>query len=362
MMRSKYYTTLRIEQLDHRMTPDIDSVPMGGGNVQVYLSGGNLYIIGDDDDNTLALWNVSPNAIRVLGTGTTVNNTSSAEVFALGAIRSVFINLRDGDDTIVLGDQVDDTGDTDSQNLIVLGNLRIDLGGGNNTVSLENLYVGGMTNVRAVGGDDTLDIDTTASQPSYFRGNVSVTLGGGNNDVVGNIFGVGGSFSLTTANGNDEIELASATIARNLLIAANNGADDISISDTEVYGNLTRIATGLGNDVINLSSSDFKRLFILTDGGNDTVDIGVTLGGVTAVSLDITTWTGNDTVNITDSDFQIATSVSTGADNDTINVSGSNFLGGLTVDGEGGTDIFNGLDASFGNTGIITLNNIETIN
>ncbi|MCS7168908.1 MAG: hypothetical protein NZ914_14925, partial [Gemmatales bacterium] len=81
------------------------------------------------------------------------------------------------------------------------------------------------------------------------------------------------------------------------------------------------------------------------------------------VSVSVTTGEGADTVNITDSDFQLASSVSTGDDDDTITVSGSDFLGGLTVDGGAGiNDTFNGLAAGFGNTGTITLIDIETSN
>ncbi|MCS7015130.1 MAG: hypothetical protein NZM42_03295 [Gemmatales bacterium] len=358
-MRSKHYTTLRVEQLDDRITPDVGTVLGGAGNVQAYLSGGNLYIIGDGVGNSLALWNVTPNAIRIQGSGTTINGSSTAQVFALGAGRSVFINLRGGDDFIVLGDNLNDV---NGLSLSILGNLRIDLGAGHNTVGLENLYVGGTTTVRAADGNDTLDIDTTLGQPSFFKGNVSSTLGAGTNIVTGSTFGIGGNLSLTTGDDDDTINLANATVAKNLLIAANDGDNNITITDSDVNGNITRISTGVGDDDIELDSSDFKRLFIVAGDGANNVDVGVAGGGVTAVSVSVTTGEGADTVNITDSDFQLASSVSTGDDDDTINVSGSDFLGGLTVDGgaETSADTFNGLAAVFGNTGIITLIDIET--
>lgn len=360
-MRSKHYITLRVEHLDDRITPNVGPVPAGAGNVQAYLSGGNLYIIGDGANNRLALWNVTPNAIRIQGSGTTINGSSTAQVFALGAGRSVFINLRGGDDFIVLGDNLNDV---NGLSLSILGNLRIDLGAGDNTVGLENLYVGGTTTVRAADGNDTLDIDTTLGQPSFFKGNVSSTLGDGTNIVTGSTFGIGGNLSLTTGDEDDTIELVNATVAKNLLIAANDGLNDITITDSDVNGNITRISTGADDDVIRLDSSDFKRLFIVAGDGDNTVDVGVVGGGVTAVSVSVTTGEGADTVNITDSDFQLASSVSTGDDDDTINVSGSDFLGGLTVDGGDHTlaDTFIGLALQFGNTGTITLIDIETSN
>ncbi|MDW8223329.1 MAG: hypothetical protein RMJ82_10300 [Gemmatales bacterium] len=357
-MRSKHYTTLRVEQLDDRITPDVGTVLGGAGNVQAYLSGGNLYIIGDGANNRLALWNVTPNAIRIQGNVTTINGSPTAQVFALGAGRSVFINLRGGDDRIVLGDNLNDD---DNRSLSILGNLRIDLGNGDNTVGLENLYVGGTTTVRALGGNDFLDIDTTLGQPSFFKGNVSSTLGAGTNIVTGSTFGIGGNLSLTTGDDDDTINLANATVAKNLLIAANDGDNNITITDSDVNGNITRISTGVGDDDIELDSSDFKRLFIVAGDGANNVDVGVAGGGVTAVSVSVTTGEGADTVNITDSDFQLASSVSTGDDDDTINVSGSDFSpGGLTVDGGAGSnDTFTGLASSLGNNGLISLNFIE---
>lgn len=358
-MRNKYFSNLQVERLDDRITPNAGPLPGGGGNVQAYLSGGNLYIIGDAAANSVALWNVTPNAIRIQGNGTTVNGSSTALTFALGAGKSVFINLRGGDDFVILGDN---PADTNTRSLSILGNLRIDLGDGNNNVGLENIYVGGTTTIRAGAGNDVLDIDTTLGQPSFFRGNVSATLGDGTNNVTGSTFGVGGNLSLTTGTDDDTIDLANATINKNLLIAANDGLNNISITDSDVNGNITRISTGVDDDNITLDSSDFKRLFVLAGDGNNTVDVGVAGGGVTAVSVDVTTGTGDDTVNITDSDFQLASSVSTGAGDDTVNVSGSDFLGGLTADGGAHVagDTFNGLAAAFGNTGLFTLNDFET--
>jgi hypothetical protein len=209
--------------------------------------------------------------------------SSTALVFSLGTGKSVFINLRGGDDTIVLGDN---PGDGGSRSLAILGNLRIDLGDGNNTVGLENLFVRGTTTIRAGAGNDIVDIDTTPGGiPTFLKGNFTATLGDGNNQVIGETFGVGGNVSITTGADDDIIDLTNATIAKNLLIAANDGDNQISITDSDVDGNITRISTGLGDDIITLASSDFKRLFVLAGDGTNTVDVD----GVTAVSVNVTT-------------------------------------------------------------------------
>jgi hypothetical protein len=346
-------TLLRVEALESRTTPNVGPLAGGTGNVQAYLSGGNLYIIGDANNNVLALWNVGANAIRIEGAGTTINGSPTALVFSLGTGKSVFINLRGGNDTIVLGDN---PGDGGSRSLAILGNLRIDLGDGNNTVGLENLFVRGTTTIRAGAGNDTVDIDTTPGGiPTFLKGNFTATLGDGTNAVTGSTFGVGGNVSITTGNDPDTIDLTNATIAKNLLIAANDGDDQITITDSDVDGNITRISTGGGDDGITLAGSDFKRLFVLAGDGNNTVDVD----DVTAVSVNVTTGTDDDTVNITNSDFTLASSVSTDAGDDAVTVSGSNFLGGLTADGGAGTDPFIGLAPVFGNTGLITLLNFE---
>jgi hypothetical protein len=305
---------LRVEALESRTTPNVGPLPGGTGNVQAYLSGGNLYIIGDGAANSVALWNVTANAIQIQGNGTTVNGSSSALVFALGAGKSVFINLRGGNDFILLGELA--TLDSNSRSLAILGNLRIDLGDGDNTVGLENLFVRGTTSIRAGAGNDTVDIDTTLGSPTFLKGNLTVTLGDGTNTVTGSTFGVGGNVSITTGADDDIIDLTNATIARNLLIAANDGNNVINITDSDVGGNITRISTGVGNDIITLASSDFKRLFVLAGDGDNTVNVGLAGDGVTAVSVNVTTGDDDDIVNITDSDFTLASSVSTGDGDD----------------------------------------------
>jgi hypothetical protein len=264
-------TLLRVEALESRTTPNVGPIAGGTGNVQAYLSGGNLYIIGDSGNNVLALWNVGANAIRIEGAGTTINGSSTALVFSLGTGKSVFINLRGGNDTIVLGDN---PGDGGSRSLAILGNLRIDLGDGDNTVGLENLFVRGTTTIRAGAGNDTVDIDTTPGGiPTFLKGNFTVTLGDGTNTVTGSTFGVGGNVSITTGADDDIIDLTNATIARNLLIAANGGDNQISITDSDVDGNITRISTGGGIDDITLARSDFKRLFVVANDGDNIVNV-----------------------------------------------------------------------------------------
>jgi hypothetical protein len=188
--------------------------------VQAYLSGGNLYIIGDSAGNSVALWNVGANAIRIQGNGTT-SMARGLPLCSLWARASPSSSICAAAMTLLSWAITPQT--RTSQSLAILGNLRIDLGDGNNTVGLENLFVRGTTTIRAGAGDDTVDIDTTLGSPTFLKGNVTATLGDGTNTVTGSTFGVGGNVSITTGNDPDTIDLTNATIAKNLLIAANDG-------------------------------------------------------------------------------------------------------------------------------------------
>jgi hypothetical protein len=309
-----------------------------------------LYILGDDNANSLAIW--GSDTITIQGVGTTVNNEEDAINFIAPEVRSIIINLGGGNDCIVLGDN---TTDSDTQSLTIAGNLWIDLGFGNDTVGLENLSVGGTTTIR---GEDnnTVDIDTTLGPDTSLRGNVTISLsretGRGRNTVSVRRFEVGGSLRIATDIGNDTIGLVDGTIVGNLRIAAGSGKNTIGMVDINAHGNISSIRTGFDADKIQLDGSNFQRLLVLSGAGNDRVR----LSDVAAAELSLTTSAGSDHVEIYDSTFTLRSSLNLGADIDVVYVLGCVFDRGLTASGGSSQDAFIGF---LNNIGVIYLSQFE---
>jgi len=346
-MRSKYHTTLRVERLDDRITPDAGALPgPGTGNVKAFLLGGNLYVVatGASDNESIAIWNRGPNVIEIQGYGTTVNGFFTPtpwQIYALGGVKSVFINLRGGNNSLLLGDE---PGSTNNHTFVALGNLRIDTNGGDDWIALENTFVKGSTTIRTGAGNDQVTID-----PVYLKGNVAITLGDGDDTLSIEDLGVGGSLSITAGDGDDTISMVRAIIAKNLFISGGDGLNAISILNSDVNGNITRILTGNDDDTINLLSSDFNNIIIESQDGDD----AVTLDDVSGLRVNLNSGDGDDNVAITNSKFTLDSLVLLGDGDDTLDIDGSDFnfdgaFGGLIANGGADNDTLNNIGSAIG--------------
>lgn len=198
---------------------------------------------------------------------------------------SVNINLGSGDDELYF-----------SPNLTVYGNLTIDLGSGNNTISTGGVIklVGassyGNLSIKAETGNDSVYLSLDDAE---LPGNLNINLGDalrpGDEQSLDLILGnhtraVGGNLTISTGNGADYIALSgsgtSSTVNGTANINAGSGDNRIYIRGKIVFNDNTTITTSSGNDkiYINTTGSDIKinankKLTISTGLGNDEIDI-----------------------------------------------------------------------------------------
>jgi hypothetical protein len=302
------------------------------GNVTVSVSGGNLLVRGDNNDNQIAIFQLDDGQYAVGGlTGTTVNG--GPVVVRSGIRGNIDVDLKSGDDVLGVGNDTEglvaiaerfgvDVGDISGlvdlleqaeapaqmevpRNLTIKTNngddavaiiadvgrrIEVNLGNGDNALVIDPTLVGDDIIVRAGSGSDTLEVvDTEVAQM------LDVNLGNGANDVLVENSSVGQSAVITTGSGNDYVDIADVSIDDNLVVRTGGGHDDVFAHS---HG-------GEGMDVDGTVDID-------TNSGNDYVEFSGSVG----VILKIRTGNGNDGVGVFDAEVGDDLNIDTGAGND----------------------------------------------
>lgn len=146
-------------------------------------------------------------------------------------------------------------------------------------------------------------------------------------DLTG--LGVVDQFTIAAADGNDVLDLAGGLI--DSVVYAGSG-NDLAFSDPGSSIVRTLIQSAAGNNDFNLGTSSFVSSSVVTGGGNDGIDVGVSNGSVVATD------DGSDTITLgglaTDSIFFL------GAGNDTFDAN-FNDLNRSWVQSASGNNFFN---------------------
>lgn len=321
--RSVLSKQLGVEKLEDRS--------LMAGNVTAAVQAGVLVITGDAADNGVTVDYIqATNTYQVIGTtptggtATTINGVdtsvpANAQNFT-GVTKGVTINLNAGNDNLVFGSATSST-------FVVVGDLRIDAGLGNDTVAIgrNGNNAGGATPIENevnvskamivnLGlGNDTLDItNTTVAKnmtinadpitgvfsadgndivrfPTTFTpaggvltnfpvtvgGKAGVFLGGGADTFNALNFTALKGMYLEDQTGNLTFDMVDSRIAGEFHMRKNGGsANDIEFDN--VNAGTLRLNTGNGVDTIAIRDSIFARLYIATADGNDQITIGNT--------------------------------------------------------------------------------------
>lgn len=151
------------------------------------------------------------------------------------------------------------------------------------------------------GGDDSVTVVALE-----LGGNLVIRTGEGNDQVnIGEGVVIGGKLTIRTDDGNDGVQIRQDVNVRGTVsISTDNGDDDVSVFDGVRFGRRTKISTGDGNDDVSVF---------------DDVDLGGSFG--------LKTGDGDDTFFFFDgANVQRATKILLGDGNDSFNV-GSDFFG-----------------------------------
>jgi hypothetical protein len=281
-------------QLDLEIEP-LEQRQMLAGNVTAVITGaGDLVITGDSSGNQIDVVIGSSGEVSVVGSGGTTVDAS--ELMGAEVTGDVKIDMGDGNNVVTVDDYGAGIQDVDFKSgagadsieisyFETTGNFKFDSGDGNDIVNIHGVTVEGSATVVVGGGNDTLDLDLVTTGK---KKNITVSASSGDNTL--NL---------------DDVE----SYAGKLNIKTGSGADTISGYGYGKYG--AKVNTGAGNDVMEFSISSFKNIAVATGSGDDFVDLEVsTLYGSTKVA----TSKGNDTISVEGDSKKLTIAAASGDD------------------------------------------------
>ena len=233
------------------------------------------------------------------------------------AFTAINIFLQDGNDSVKVATPI-----TIATNVIDgNGNDNIQLGSGNNTVTVGNgndqVQAGDGNNAVTVGnGNDNVQLGDGNNTVTAGTGNINIQLGDGTNSVTAGAAGSKGNIQTKIGNGSN-----------NTVSLFGNGNDQVQTGD----GNFNSISiTGNGNENVQVGKGNFAAVNVL---GNGKVQVNLGDGNNDLVSI---TGNGDNNVQIGKGNFA-AVSI-TGSGNDNVQVGNGN-SDIVTVTGDGNDQV-----------------------
>jgi fibronectin-binding autotransporter adhesin len=384
MIRTRDKRKFAIEALEKRC--------LLAGNVTTSFANGILTINGDSASNAIAISSPSEGVFKVTGlmqggsatliegqafqqsvgvTGIVINFNDGATGLNVGndvvvitnltITGSVSITTGDGDDFIGIGNFDNTGGEVDSavdslQGAVhVHGGFNINMQGGDNTVSAQdvssqtpgaNMTIAGgdgsdtvtlknTTIIHGVSfsdsGDSTLDFDNLTTK------NLKLALGIGNDSVTLQNSTVSVSAAMNTGFGNDIVNLQTDTLGSlNTILGP---GDDQFTGDNVTINGPTTVNGGTGNNTLTLNTFHARKLNVVMSTGDDQMSLtGVTarnvvlnggkgantvaIDNLTATSLTTKGGSGNDQIDLSDTTLTKFATIDTGAGNDSLTLDG----------------------------------------
>ncbi len=316
------------------------------GNITASVNAGELDITGDTASNSVQVWQTGSGTWKVQGIATTING-SHATFTATGVTGNIEANLNDGNNfikvfngtvpgalSIITGKDNDIVQVTKvSTGLSTTGgasSLAIDVGNGNNTVTLSGVTTSGETQIDSVNGNAVISLSNVTANTSDLIGTNDVDTGNGN--AIISLSHV----KMTNSGGDNFVDTGDGTAIISLANVNWNtsGADNF-------------VDTGDGTAIISLANVNWN-----TSGGDNFVDTGNGKATISLVKVGMGTSeadnfvdTGNGTAAITISKSAMTTS---GDDSE-------NF-----VDTGNGTAVISILNSTMSTSGTDSENFVET--
>jgi hypothetical protein len=301
---------LRVERLENR--------ELMAGDVLAHLEGQMLVIWGDAADNGVTLAYSSATQSYLVsgrdagGSATTINGLDTSQpgnVVEFSGVKQVYVGLNGGNDDFEVGsaDAVDTViekwlsiemgagddvvklggagnapsgGAPIAQALDVGTSLNVNLGVGNDQLSIGNAEIGLGLNVLAGDGDDSVTFDTEftpagASEPTIFsvrvNGSVFISLGGGADALSMKNASLQRSLNVLDGAGAADIDLSHVSVAKRIDLHTGSDADDIDL--VKVRAKQLAMNTNSGVDNVSLESCRFTTLNIKLGAARDNLRI-----------------------------------------------------------------------------------------
>jgi hypothetical protein len=254
-----------------------------------------------------------------LGDG--ANALTMNNVYVAGIID---IRTGGGADLVVLGD---------ADVVSSAGDLRIDLGGGSDRLDGKRLYIGGNQAIGGGDGDDELLFDGFL-MPQFTLGTSSAGnvawSGGAGNDTVHVIYGfVVGAMVIDLGEGGDALTIFGSAVSGDVIYLGGDGNDGFNV-DTNFFDANMRIEGNVDGDTVFVANGLGTEIALVQS--HDGADF-LTIVNHTAVQLHIDAGAENDTVEFRSSAFDLVFAAM-GDGNDVLTAHGN--LVRILLDIEGG--------------------------
>lgn len=315
------------------------------GNVTATINaGGDLIVNGDGEDNDISILIDDAGNVELLSDASTFVDDSGLDGKTVS--RNVVVNMRGGNDQVVIAD---DVGDGDWTRIPV-ENIRVSAGSGDDTAIVTQLNITGDVRLNGGAGNDALDV-----KYSDILGSVTLSGGGGNDRGITEGLIVEEDLDIGLGTGNDEAFVLDTYVVEDLSISVGSGDNDVVVRDSGALGlkvNSTggadsieienfeakyesvNISTGGGVDEVTITGlTDVDQLKIGTGGGDDVVFVS----DAEAEQTQLNTASGDDEARIAYSDFGEA-QITMGSGDDALTIHSSTGYG--TAKGNGGEDSF----------------------
>jgi hypothetical protein len=341
---SKMQRKLLMEPIEPRM--------LLAGNVVASISGGSLFLTGDNVPNTISVETAGMGKVRVAGFNdaqgfaTRVNGVANASVVLNGFTGNVHLAMSGGSDVVRLTNltvngQVNAQLGDGNDELIVGRHSPLDLrfglslsgavnisrellifgANGNDLVTQNNVQVGLLGHVDLGAGNDTLQVRPRVDGASFndmqgivtYNSNFSVFTGSGSDLVDARGLRVVSRFLIDDTTEPLTVELHGVRVNSNMNLYGSAQADFIRVDDTRVANEMVCLTesgtddvslavdakqltlnSGTGEDRAFVHSSTIDRIFAHMGDGKDSLE----LYGVNGVFWDIHAGNGNDLVYV----------------------------------------------------------------
>jgi hypothetical protein len=264
---------------------------MLAGDVTAKISGGNLVIKGDSLANGITIaagstaGTVVVTGVTAGGSATTVNSGTAAVTLS-GFTGGLKIDMKGGDDSVTITD------------LTVTGDAKLEGGRGNDTFDVSgSTFHGALTTVLG-DGDDTLTVDsTTVSGKAKFKGR----SGADDATITDSTFS---KLSVSLGKGNDTLTMSGTTASVDTSLNGRHGTNTFSNSTDDSLASLTvkhfNETTGTGSTTPTPSDVSLNAVSAISENGKAALTGSFTDSDLTDAHTVTTNWNDpNNTVNST---------------------------------------------------------------
>jgi hypothetical protein len=291
--------------------------------VSTVMKGGNLYITGDNANETVVI-SAGPRPGEV--------NVNGLIYPGFTKDSDIKIDLYGGNDKVTI-------------NNLTFDDLTVNMGNGNDDVNINGVETNGPTDINMGGGFYT---DTVWIGNSNFRGGkTDIYLGAGNDWLIVSNLKVGAPTYINAGGGNDYVSIYNSRFY-SIDAQLGHGWDTLHFTKCNVTNGATFDA-GICPDTVNLTDSNFYSTLTVY-GGDDSDNLKLTNSWV-AGDATIDAGGGNtyDYVCIDNTDFLSTLKVNLGAGNDIMDFKNGSTAKQANINAGDGYDLVKIVDAVFTN-------------